>query len=106
MSKQLFRALLGYLALIALLSAIGAHNQAQHRQQWRLIEHKERLQLEVAALRAQAAAISGPLAVQRFAAEQGMIPAGEARHTRYVQALAAPEYPLEPPTMEIRTIWR
>jgi type II secretory pathway pseudopilin PulG len=106
MSTKMFRIVFIYLALMGLLAAVGAINQAKHRTQWRLIERKEELQLEVAALRIQAAAITGPLAVQRWAAENGMVAASESREPRYIHPMPAPYMTLTQPTLEIQTIWR
>lgn len=106
MSKPIFRAVLIYLALVALLAAVGALNQTKYRTQLQLIDQKAALQLEAAALRTQAAAIAGPLAVQRWAAEQGMISASEVRDVHYVHPLPAPLPTLAHPNLEIQTIWR
>lgn len=106
MSVKMFRIVFIYLILIALLAAVGAMNQAKFRTQWQLIDRKESLQLEVAALRIQAATITGPLAVQRWAADNGMVAASESREPRYVHPMPAPHMTLTQPTLEIQTIWR
>jgi hypothetical protein len=105
---QRFRSLPFVLILLLFaLAALGVNNQASYRHQIRLIDRKAELHTLVADLRSQAAWISGPLAVGRWAREQGMIPAPEGRLIREV----APEFPPLPQQprltgLEVRTVWQ
>jgi hypothetical protein len=106
--RQRFRSLpLLLVALLIALAAFGVSNQGSFRHQVRLIDEKAELHALLADLRSQAAGISGPLAVGRWARERGMIPAPDGRLIREV----APEFPpaplpVRPAGLEMRTVWQ
>jgi hypothetical protein len=106
--RQRFRSLPLLLSgLLLLLAGLGVSNQAAFRQHVRLIDEKAELHALLADLRSQAAWISGPLAVGRWARERGMVPAPEGRAVREV----APEFPplprpARPTGLEMRTVWQ
>ncbi len=105
MSRLARRAVPLYLGLLLLLSAAGLINQALYRRQASLIDQRARLMDQVANLRVQAAAVSGPLAVTLWADAHGMVPAPEASHLSAVAA--GPTQAPAPPDsgLEIRTVW-
>lgn len=106
--RQRFRSLpLLLSALLLVLAGLGVSNQAAFHTHVRLIDEKAELHALLADLRLQTAWISGPLAVGRWAREQGMVPAPEGRVTREV----APEFPPLPRQgrlqgLEVRTVWQ
>ena len=97
---------LAYLALMLLLTVVGATNQGLYTTQTALIEEKEALQLEVSDLRATASYVSGTLAVRQWAYARGMVPATLAPSTHPVPASPAPDFSTAPDQLEIRTLWR
>jgi hypothetical protein len=101
------RALPLYLALLLALAALGAANQRLLDRELALIEAREEARREIVALRAEAAAVQGPLAVARWAQERGMVPAPEVEVVEHVMPLPAPALPAPEPTgLEVRTVWR
>lgn len=106
MNRRLRRFIPAYVALLLALAALGAVNQDRLARRTDLIERKEALRLEVVGLRAEAAAVQGPLAVSGWAQAQGMVPAPEAESTRHLLSVPAPSPAGAAEGLEVRTIWR
>lgn len=107
MTPRLMRALPLYLALLVGLAALGATNQRLLDRELALIDERESLRREIAARRAEAAAVQGPLAVARWAQEHGMVPAPEIDGIEHVMPLPAPRDDAPEATgLEVRTRWR
>ena len=107
MTPRLIRLLPPYLALLLGLAALGAVNQRLLQRELALIDAREAARREIVALRSEAAAVQGPLAVARWAQDRGMIPAPEIDGVEHVMPLPAPR--LEAPEatgLEVRTRWR
>ncbi len=105
--RMLLRAVPAYLVLALVLAALGAQNQRLLAEELALIDERERIRREGIALRAEATAVQGPLAVARWAQEHGMVPAPEAETSEHVLALPAPEpAPDAGGGVEVRTVWR
>lgn len=97
-----------YIVLLLVLAGLGAMSQQRYRHQARLLEAKEEALVDLAARRAEAGAVNGPLAITTWARTSGMVPAPEAPLTAGVApGLPAPTAPaLLPPTLEVMTVWR
>lgn len=107
MTARAIRVLPLYLALLLALAGLGAVNQRLLDRELSLIDTRERVRREIVALRAEAAAVQGPLAVARWAQARGMVPAPEIGTVEHVLPLPAPR--LEAPEatgLEVRTRWR
>jgi hypothetical protein len=105
--KRLRRYAIYYVVLLLVLAAIGANNQRLHQQQWRMIDEKDVLLLELSELRAARAQFFGAPAVRNWALVRGMISAPEGASRQLVVAKAAPDvYVLIPQNeLEISTRW-
>jgi hypothetical protein len=95
-------------ALLLVLASVGAAAQVRLDLQTDLIAAKELALVDLAAQRAHAAAVNGPLAVTSWARAAGMVPAPDAAA---VVAVAPGLPPAEPapqpePALEVRTVWR
>lgn len=107
MERRTRRLLYTYLSLMMLLSAFGAYNQKQHMLHWRLMQTKQEHQVLLSDLRAQAAHITGPLAVRQWAIERGMVSTPEGQAALTVYPVPAPSNHLpQAGGLEIRTVWR
>jgi hypothetical protein len=107
MSKRSRRLVLVYLTLLIALAALGAYNQALYRQHWTLLHLKQERQIELSSLRAEAAHITGPLAVRAWALERGMVSTPEGHvEAQQVIAVRPPQITLPQGGWEIRTVWR
>lgn len=95
-----------YVVLVLGLAAIGAANQERHHRQANLIEHKAQLHSEIAGLRAEAAHVTGPLAVGSWARSNGMIPAPDVPDIRHAAVYPAPEAATRDRGLEVRTVWQ
>jgi outer membrane biosynthesis protein TonB len=102
------RAVLLYALLILVLAVLGAHGQMRYRHNARLLMLKDEALVTLAARRAEAAAVNGPLAVTTWARSAGMVPAPEAPDVMQVapSPVAPPAAQPAPPYLEIRTVWR
>lgn len=105
--KRLRRYGIYYVVLLLVLAAIGANNQQLHRQQWRMIDEKEVLLLELSELRAAHAQHFSAPAVRNWALTRGMIAAPEGARRQIVFARPAPEVAVPIPQNElvISTRW-
>lgn len=106
MKRRLVRLLPAYLLLLLVLAALGSWNQHRFERQLELMDHKDALRLEVVELRARAASVEGPLAVSRWAQEQGMVPAPEVEDMIHLMPSPAPELTRPEGGQEVRTVWR
>lgn len=107
MIRRAARAIPVYLAALLALAAMGALNQRLLGYELDLMDRRETLRREIVDLRADAAAVQGPLAVAAWAQENGMVPAPEVDRVRHVLPLPAPVVPpLQPTGLEVRTVWR
>lgn len=97
-----------YIALLLVLAGLGAMSQQRYRHHAGLLEAKEEALVDLAARRAEAAAVNGPLAITTWARTAGMVPAPEAPLTAGVApGLPAPTAPAPiSPTLEVMTVWR
>lgn len=95
-----------YVALLLGLAALGALNQERHHRQAALIERKAHLHSLIAELRAEAAHVTGPLAVGAWARSNGMIPAPDVPDIRHAAAYPAPEEASYEGGLEVRTVWQ
>lgn len=106
LARRLPRAIPLYVALLLALAAIGAFNQRQLDRELALMEAREAMRADVVALRAEAAAVEGPLAVSRWAQDRGMVPAPEIPDIEHVMPLAPPVLADAQTGLEVRTVWR
>lgn len=107
MSRRSRRLVLGYVCLVLILAAAGAHNQGLYREHWRLLQVKQERQVSLSELRADAAHITGPLAVREWAYERGMVSTPEGHlDAQPVIATPAPQTAVRNGGLEIRTLWR
>lgn len=99
-------ALFGVVLLV--LAGVGAASQLRFDRQAALLATKEAALVELAARRADAAAVNGPLAVTSWARARGMVPAPDAAAVVPVAPGFPPiePEPLAPPALEVRTVWR
>lgn len=95
-------------ALVLTLGGVGAISQLRFDRQAALLEQKEAALIELAARRAEAAIVNGPLAVTTWARAAGMVPAPDAGDVVAVAPGPAPDEPAPGPTaaLEVRTVWR
>lgn len=102
------RAVLVYAVLVLTLAMLGAHGQQRYLAHAELIDAKDEALITLAARRAEAAAVNGPLAITRWAREHGMVPAPEAADVIQVapSPLRPPERTFLPVVLEVRTVWR
>lgn len=105
-ASRLRRAVPIYLGLLLVLAFLGATNQRLLARELDLMNERERARRELVELRAEAAAVQGPLAVSRWAQERGMVPAPEVEGTEHVMPSPAPELPEAREGLEVRTVWR
>lgn len=94
--------------LLVVLAGVGAVAQLRLDRQVELLALKEATLIELAARRADAAVVNGPLAVTSWARAAGMVPAPDAAEVVAV-APGLPPLDAEPrptPALEVRTIWR
>jgi hypothetical protein len=105
--KRLRRYGIYYVVLLLVLAAIGANNQQLHQQQWRMIDEKEVLLLELSELRSVHAQYFSAPAVRNWALARGMIAAPEGARRQTVLAQPAPEVVVPTPQNEliISTRW-
>lgn len=105
--KRLRRYAMYYVVLLLVLAAMGANNQRLHSQQWRMIDEKEVLLLELSELRAAHGQHFGAPAVRDWAIARGMIAAPEGASRQLVFARPAPELVVPTPQneLEISTHW-
>lgn len=107
MTRRASRAIPIYLALLLALAALGGNNQRLLGRELQLMDEREASRREIVTLRADAAAVQGPLAVAHWAQERGMVPAPEIATVEHIMPLPAPELPLPIETgLEVRTVWR
>jgi hypothetical protein len=99
---------LAYVLMLLILASIGAAGQLTYRHQARLLLAKEQALVEIAAARAAAAGINGPLAVAAFARSSGMVPAPDAKRVAAVAGglIPPPSPPIANPYLEVVTQWR
>lgn len=97
-----------YGVLLLALAGVGAASQLRFDRQAALLDAKESALVELAARRADAAAVNGPFAVTSWARARGMVPAPDASTVVPVAPGLAPAAPapLPAPTLEVRTVWR
>jgi hypothetical protein len=97
-----------YVAALLLLAGLGATSQLRYRTQAGLLTDKEEAIVALAAARAAAASVNGPLAVTNWARRAGMVPAPDAPNVEAAAAgLAPPAVPVPPsPWLEVHTVWR
>jgi len=92
---------------LVVLAFTGTVNQRLYRQHWNLVDYKAELQELNSTLRAEAAAVSGPIIIGDWARSQGMVPAPQVTSTR--QLAPEPVPPARQPAaggLEVHTIWR
>ncbi len=106
MTKLSKRLLIVYVGLLILLAALGAHNQELQSERVYLMQKKAALEDERVELRAQAAAVTGPLAVRAWALEQGMVAVPQGHEATLVPALDPPILSTPPTGLEVKTLWR
>ncbi|MDF1523085.1 MAG: hypothetical protein P1P87_09735 [Trueperaceae bacterium] len=94
--------------LLVVLAGIGAAAQLRLDRQVELLALKEATLVELAARRADAAVVNGPLAVTSWARATGMVPAPDAAEVVAVAPGLPPlaPAPLPTPALEVRTVWR
>lgn len=99
---------LSYVIALLLLAAVGAVGQSTYRQQARLLQSKEQALIEIAAARAAAASVNGPLAINAFARATKMVPAPDAKRVEAVAGGLVPPAipPISIPSLEVVTQWR
>ncbi len=97
-----------YVAALLLLAGLGATSQLRYRTQAGLLADKEEAIVALAAARAEAASVNGPLAVTNWARRAGMVPAPDAPNVEAAAAgLLPPPVPTPPsPWLEVQTVWR
>lgn len=100
------RALPIYLVLLLVLAALGGANQDRLSRELALMDAREAARLEIVELRARAASVEGPLAVSRWAQENGMVPAPEVDALVHVMPIPAPTLADARSHLEVRTVWR
>lgn len=94
------------LSLLA-LAFTGTVNQRLYRQHWSLVDYKAELQDLNSTLRAEAAAVSGPIVISNWARARGMVPSPQVSRSR--QLAPQPVPPVREPSitgLEVYTIWR
>lgn len=107
MTRRAGRAIAIYLLAVLGLAAMGAWNQRLLTTELNLMDRRETLRREIVDLRADAAAVQGPLAVAAWAQQRGMVPAPEVDRVEHVVALPAPQLPAPQAVgLEVRTVWR
>ncbi len=108
MTRLAYGTAITYLVLLLTLAGVGALAQVRFDRQVELLDAKQQALIDVAARRADAAAVNGPLAITTWARATGMVPAPDAAEVVAV----APGFPPPPPTtpatpaLEVRTVWR
>jgi len=108
-APRILRFVPAYLALLLVLAVLGATNQNLLDHELTLMEQGETARRDVAAYRADAARIDGPLAVARWAQDNGMVPVPEVDAVQHLAPLPAPLPTTEdvrPQGLEVRTAWR
>jgi len=97
-----------FVLLVLLLAGVGSYGQQRYLHQARLLADKDQAVIELAAARSSAAAIQGPLAVTHWARNRGMVPAPDAPDVIPVapSPIPPPARVIQPPGLEVRTIWR
>ncbi len=98
-----------YFILLLALALLGAQNQRLLRYELNLMEQGEQARQDVASYRAAAAVIDGPLAVARWAQENGMVPVPEVERVEHLLPLPAPPRTSDASIrsgLEVRTVWR
>lgn len=95
-----------YIILLIALAMIGSKNQKAYKLNYRLIDRKEELQVQVSDLRADVARYEGALSIRAWAKAKGMVPAPEARNYKHLAFTPAPEIKQPDTGLEIRTLWR
>lgn len=95
-----------YLASLLALAALGAHNQLRHGQHEALVGQKSLLEVQLSALRQEAAGVTGVLAIRGRAVGRGMVAAPEALNVTQVDAVPALLAPLPQGEFEMHTLWR
>ena len=97
-----------FVLLLLVLAGVGSYGQQRYLHQARLLADKDLALIELAEARSAAAAIQGPLAVTHWARSRGMVPAPDAPDVIPVapSPLPPPARVLQPPSLEVRTIWR
>ncbi len=97
-----------FVLLVLVLAGVGSHGQQRYLHQARLLADKDLAVIELAAARSSAAAIQGPLAVTHWARSRGMVPAPDVPDVMPVapSPLPPPARVIQPPSLEVRTIWR
>ncbi|CAN5844653.1 hypothetical protein BH23DEI1_BH23DEI1_08710 [soil metagenome] len=108
MTQLAKRLALAYVMLTLSLAALGGHSQVRLLHHASLLEQKDAALVTLAARRAEAAAVNGPLAITHWARAAGMVPAPEAPDVIQVapSPIAPPAPHIAPSHLEIRTIWR
>jgi hypothetical protein len=98
----------GYIALLLALAVLGSVSQQRYRAQARLLVAKEQAIVALVTARADAAAVNGPLAVNTWARQAGMVPAPDARQVEAVAPGPGAPNPAAPPSpgLEVVTVWR
>jgi hypothetical protein len=97
-----------FVVLVLVLAGVGSFGQQRYLHQARLLRAKDAVVIELAAARSAAAAIQGPLAVSHWARGRGMVPAPDVANVIPVapSPVPPPARSVQPPTLEVRTIWR
>ncbi len=95
-----------YLVLLLALAALGGANQALVARRAALADQREALLASVARAEVRAAAVEGPPAVARWAAEAGMVPLPEGHVSDVVAPEPAPADEAPSGSLELRTVWR
>lgn len=95
-----------YITLLFCLSVVGGFNQGLYNQQESLIEKKAQLQAQIRELRAEAAPINGPLAVNAWARAKGMVPATQVLNSQVVAPGPGPQVSKQSESVEVYTLWR
>ncbi len=108
MTRLAYGVAVTYVVLLLTLAAVGAVSQVRFDRQVELLEAKRSALVDVAARRAEAAAVNGPLAITTWARAAGMVPAPDAADVIAVAAGFPPPAPtpLATPALEVRTVWR
>ncbi len=92
--------------LLILLAYMGSMNQNLTRSHVTSVVKIQTLSDSIAHSRTQTATITAPEAVIRRAQEQEMVPATEGTEILYISPKPAPNFPIPPSGLEMRTVWR
>jgi alpha-D-ribose 1-methylphosphonate 5-phosphate C-P lyase len=95
-----------YAALLIVLAYMGTVNQGFTRRHVAFVEQIQHLSDSITHSRARTATVTAPEAVIGRAHKRGMIPATEGKEIVYTSPIPAPEFPLQPSGLEMRTLWR